>query len=115
MTKSEYVRLASPEKVYGQRHLLQSQLELLDLIQRFRNYKKLRNEELVLKVTLKSKIGETLNLITKLERLLPKAHYKTPTPAEVKRKERKIEKKLSLQEEIEQVRAKLARLGRDGL
>ncbi|MFH1289818.1 MAG: hypothetical protein ABIH92_00240 [Nanoarchaeota archaeon] len=113
MTKSEYVRVSPPEKVYGQKHLLQTQLELLNLIKSFHTYKVLRNEELVLKVTLKSKVEELINLITKLERLLPKAHYTPETREEKEKDKKKRERKLSLQEEIERVRQKLARIQKE--
>ena len=112
--KSEYVKISSPEKRYGEKHLLSAQLELLDLIQRFGKYKNLRNEELVLKVTLKNKIEETVNLIEKLERLLPRASYQAPTPEEKEKERKKKERKLSLQEEIEKVKEKLMKIRGEG-
>ncbi len=110
MTKAEYVRLSLPEQNYGQKHLLASQLELLNLITSFRKYKDLRNEELVLKITLKNKVEETLGFIDKLEKSLPKADYEKPTH---KSKKEISERKLSLQEEIEKIRNKLAKLNRE--
>lgn len=110
MTKSEFVRLSSTEQGYGQKHLLNTQLELLRLMESFHAYKELRGEELVLKVTLKNKIEETLNLIDKLERVLPKAHYRSSTPEDKQRDRKKRERKLSLQEEIDRVREKLGKL-----
>ncbi len=110
MTKSEYVKLSPQEKYFGEKNLLQSQLELLHLIQSFQKYKSLRNEELVLKVTLKNKIEETLGWIDKMERLLPVAHYKTPVLPEAERERKKRERKLSLEQEIEKIRQRLTRL-----
>ncbi|MBU0760622.1 MAG: hypothetical protein KJ600_03470 [Nanoarchaeota archaeon] len=106
--KSEFVKLSSSEKFYGAKHLLQSQLELLNLVQSFRDYKTLRNEELVLKVALKSKVEGTLELIAKLEKVLPKTEY--GTREKVVKGGKKKEKKLSLKEEIERVREKLEKL-----
>ncbi len=70
--KSEYVKLSGSERVYGEKNLLQSQLEFLDSIRAFKNYKRLRSEEFRLKVGLKSKIGETLAALERIEDLLPK-------------------------------------------
>ncbi|MBU0466627.1 MAG: hypothetical protein KKF39_03030, partial [Nanoarchaeota archaeon] len=110
--KSEYIRLSPPEKDYGKKHLLSSQLELLNLIQSFQKYRSLRNEELVLKVALKNKTEETLTWIDKLERILPKAHYKVPVGLAGEKERKKRERKLSLQEEIDKIRAKLGKLNR---
>lgn len=110
MSKSEYVRLSPPEKFYGEKQLLSSQLELLELIQHFHRYRALRNEELVLKVTLKNIVEETARAIEKLERLLPRAHYQAPALEETAKEKKQRERKLSLQEEIEKVRQKLANL-----
>jgi len=109
MTKSEFVRISSPEKVYGEQNLLNAQLELLNLVKSFQTFRELRNEELVLKVTLKNKVEETLGLIDKFERILPKAHYEEKREEKEERK-RKQDRRLSLQEEIAEVREKLARL-----
>ena len=115
MTQSEFVRLSVPEQKYGESHLLSAQLELLNLIKSFHKFKELRNEELVLKVTLKAKVEEMLEQITKLEKLIPKANYKEATPEDRDKERKKQERKLSLQEEIERVREKLAKLRGSGL
>jgi predicted nuclease with TOPRIM domain len=110
MTKAEYVRVSPQEKYFGDKNLLQSQLELLHLIQSFQKYKSLRNEELVLKIALKNKVGEAINLVDKLERLLPVAHYKSSEPKETEHERKKRERKLSLEQEIERIRQKLSGL-----
>jgi hypothetical protein len=110
MSKTEFVRLSSPEKDFGEKNLLQSQLELLDLLQRFQKYKELRNEELVLKVTLKTKVEEALSFIDKLEKLLPKSTLKELTPEDKAKARAKIEKALTLEEEIDRIRNKLMKL-----
>lgn len=108
MTNSEYVLISPSKNFFGEKNLLQSQLGLLNAVESFQKYKELRNEELVLKVTLKNKIEETLNWIDKLEKSLPAAHYKeAATP-----KEKKQERKLSLEGEIARIREKLEKLGK---
>lgn len=85
--KSEYVRISHPERIYGQKNFLQSQLEFLNLIKNFRTYKNLRKEEFVLKVALKASIGEALDLIGKLDGKLPKTEFKMPR--KIKKKSKK--------------------------
>lgn len=107
MVGSEYVRLSPPEKNFGQKSLLGAQLELLKLTQSFHKFRILRDEELILKITLKNYIEDTKQEILKLERLLPKAEYKEGGEGE---DEEGKARKLTLEEEIAKVRAKLSKL-----
>jgi hypothetical protein len=109
MTSAEYVRLSPPEKHFGQKNLLGAQLELLKLTQSFHKFRVLRDEELVLKVTLKNYVEEASKEIIKLERLLPRADYKEEKGRGGENEEEKF-KKLSLEDEIAKVRAKLGKL-----
>jgi len=106
---SEYVRLSYPERAYGQRNFLQAQLEILDLARGMQVYKKLRMDELVLKVTLKTLIHEVKTLIDKFDRYLPHVKYKAKKVEPGEEKEEWVD--LSLEEEIERVRRKLEKLG----
>ena len=65
MTTSEYIKLTYPEAVYGKKNLLHSQLGLLTSVKRVEEFKKLRSQELKLKIELKRKLEEakeSLNL-----------------------------------------------------
>lgn len=112
MTKAEYVGLTGAEKVYGEKQLLQAQLELLNLTKSFKAYKLLRKEELLLKVGLKSKIGEVLVLIDKFERSLPKTSYKPEEKKAIERKKKISREDMALAVEIAEVRRKLEELKR---
>jgi uncharacterized protein YwgA len=112
MTKAEFVRLSPPETEFGHRNVLNGQLDLLKLIKSFHRFRVLRDEELVLKVTLKNYIDATNKEINRLGRLLPKAAYKEASEEKGK-KEKKKKEKLSLEEEIAKVRAKLSKLRGD--
>ncbi len=72
---TEYVRLSKEEKSYGYKNLLHSQLEFLNTMRNFKNYRDLRSKEFTLKVNLKSKMGEVVAELEKLENLLPKIHF----------------------------------------
>ncbi|MBU0906708.1 MAG: hypothetical protein KKD18_02910 [Nanoarchaeota archaeon] len=108
MTNSEFVRISVPEVGFGKKNLLNGQLELLKLAQSFHRFRVLRDEELILKVTLKNYLEEASKEIDRLERFLPRAEYKEKKEDEGDDEDRK--KKLSLEEEIAKVRAKLSKL-----
>lgn len=115
MTSTEFVRINNSEKHYSKKQLLNSELELLNLIKSFRTYRELRKEEFVLKVTLKNKIGEALDNLKELEKKLPKTDYKlhkqkktaAEKKEEVKEKVEQKKKKRTLEDEINDVRKKL--------
>tara|TARA_Y100000310_G_scaffold345322_1_gene463776 strand:- start:6132 stop:6434 length:303 start_codon:yes stop_codon:yes gene_type:complete len=69
----EYVRLSTSEQSQGEKGLLVSQLQLITMIKHLKKFKKIRKEELTLKVKLKSKIGETLSKMKSLNKALPKS------------------------------------------
>ena len=105
----EYVRLSKPEVFYGEKNMLQSQIELLNITKRFREYQKLRREELIFKIALKNKFEEARNTLLAFNKMLPK------TPNIKKLKEEKEyalfdKKKLTLEQEIEKIRSKLEKL-----
>lgn len=106
--KPEHVRLLTAEKEYGQKNLLHAQLETIALVKHYQKFKEIRNEELVLKIALKSKIDETRAALALLERLLPKPtmHPKETLQQPVLRKSEHT----SLEQEIDEIRKKLARL-----
>ena len=107
----EYVRLSATKKVYSEKNLLQAQLDLISLIKRLENYKSIRSEELLLKIALKNKIEELKNLIALLEKLLPKTSFaEEKYPPETKENKKERKKKLSLEEEVEEIRRKIAML-----
>ena len=74
---SEYVRLSPSERVYGARTLLQSQVSNLQLMKHFREYERLRKEELALKIELRTKIDHTLQLVESFIKGLPATHMST--------------------------------------
>ncbi len=111
--QTEYVRLSKDEKNEGYKNLLHSQLEYLNSIRSFNNYWALRNKELSLKISLKSKISEAFGEIEKFEGLLPKSHFLEEIRAKKKEMENKKAKKVQvnpLTKEIDVIKQKLFRL-----
>ncbi len=101
---AEYVKLSYAEKKYGEKNLLQSQLQLLNSIKHLKEYKKLRKQELLLKIKLKEKVIETIDELKMLDKRLPKVQPKH----KISRKENK--ENLSLENELEKIKNKLKAL-----
>ena len=108
----EYVRFSTAESLYGERSLLFSELNILGFVKRLRNYKKLRSDELILKIVLKKKIDELKEQLEVFDKLLPHSKMagliKMPRPKE----ELSLDDKeaLTLEQEVERIRRKLERL-----
>src|SRR3989344_4022489 len=101
----EYVRLKNSEKIYGNRNMLHMQLEFLNSIRSFNNYKNLREKEFLLKVSLKNRVAEAHALIAKLESFLPRSTFNISVDGE--KKEEKASS--TLMDEMEIIKGKLAR------
>lgn len=68
---NQYAKLTASELEYGEKSLLQSQLELLDSMKEAQAYRKLRKEEVHLKIEFKRKIAEMQEAIKEFEKCLP--------------------------------------------
>lgn len=72
---TEFVRITSPELVYGETNLLQSEMNLLTMLKQYQEYEFLRKEELYLKVELKKGIGELREHLNALAKMLPESNF----------------------------------------
>ena len=103
---SEYIKISPTEKVYGAKNLLTTQLNILNIHKDIREYRKLRNEEFALKVSLKSKLNEAFSTLEILDKLLPKIRIDEKTE-EIKEKH---PEDLSIEQQSSLIREKLKRL-----
>lgn len=107
--KPEHVRLTPAENIYGKKNLLHMRLGLITVLQRIEAYRKLRTEELMFKIALKNKVEETRGALFFLQRILPKPTI-APTENNLKKEEQQKKEKLSLEQEVEEIKQKLSRL-----
>ncbi|MBX4196368.1 hypothetical protein KW805_02155 [Candidatus Pacearchaeota archaeon] len=106
---SEYVRITVAEKLYGQKHLLHSQLSLLNSVKRMRGYEKLRKEENLLKIELKKTVLDALNSLEILEKMLPKGNFITHKPA-IRYDMMQDKEVITIEEELNAIKKKLTYL-----
>ncbi len=112
----EYVRFFSRESLYGEKNLLRAELGILGFVKRLRAYKKLRRDELALKLVLKSKIMEVEEQLEILDKMLPHSKMaglikeKKRHMDEIKGMTAEDKQAFTLEQEVERIRRKLEML-----
>lgn len=108
-TEEQFVGLEKPNVVTGKKHLLYAEMEVLTSLKKYNSYKKLRKEELALKNLLKRVI---LDLKKEMEIM---AQYIPPVKEKVIKVETQVNptpgKRDTLEQEISDIRKKIAMLG----
>lgn len=79
---AEYVRFENTEAKNHKRALLETQVHVLQSAKQLQTYKKIRAEELLLKIQLKQKVEALYEQLELLNRLLPATEFKLPTHKE---------------------------------
>jgi len=69
----EFVRLSRPEKLYGEKKLLESQISLLTISKIMKEFDTYRKDEIALKISLKKSLNELKEALADLEHSLPKS------------------------------------------
>jgi hypothetical protein len=105
---SEFIRLETPQYISSKKNLLYCEMELLETKKHHKNFTELKKQGRSLKKLLKKSITEIREDIRNFETSLPKSKYIKSSeidilPSEKKRKE--------LDEEIDEIKAKIASLG----
>ncbi len=118
MNTNIHLKLDYIESVNSKREILFSEKEILQTMRHIRNYNALRKQENSVKVILKDQVSELRKEIDKIESLMPRdVHFKkeeleikhieiTPKVKKIKQKEIKSQ----IEQELEEIEAKLARL-----
>ena len=99
---AEYVKISETEKKYSEKNLLQSQMRVIESLKHLKEYKKLRRQELLLKIRLKNKIEDAQSEIKTLKKALPRT-YNEPKPMSAHERQ----ENLSLEQELNQIKSKL--------
>ncbi len=107
-----HIRLEQDEAVDTKKQLLSSEIDLLHLTRHIKNYAILSKRELILKNKLKANMTVLKAKINFMISTLPKESTMMEHRVDkVKNKLRKEEAKNDYQRELEEIQAKLARLG----
>ncbi|MCX8159087.1 MAG: hypothetical protein N3D20_02245 [Candidatus Pacearchaeota archaeon] len=99
---TEYVRLSHPEKIYGEKKLLESQISLLTLSKIMKEFNTHRKDELALKISLKKNLNEFKESLVELEHSLPKSTLYEEKLKEEKRKHEIVKLIIKPEEKLKQ-------------
>lgn len=103
-----HIRLEYEEAVEGKRELLESQINLLEILKRVKNYKILRKRELILKGKLKKSLSFLSSELNQIKNNLPESENELGIKEETTKQE--IEKDKNIESQLQEIREKLARL-----
>ncbi len=109
---SEYVRLSGAERYYGKKNFLQSELSLLNVLKRQKEYQRLRKEEIALKIQLKKSIDDTQDALKILDAVMPKLVINHRDKNASKEELRELEaEEVVIEREIDNIKKRLSQLG----
>ena len=111
--KKLHVRLEYNETIEGKKEILSSQVNVLELLKKIKNYKILRKRELILKNKVKKEIRILSTEINKIQETFPEEETAEGSweKKEILKEEEKYEKGIELQ--LEEIKEKLARLNQE--
>lgn len=105
-----HVRTEYEEALQGKKELLSTQVNLLELLKKLKNYKILRKRELILKTKLKKSLSSLNSEINQTYGFFPA--QETAESIEIKKTETKEEtaRQKGIEKELQDIREKLAKL-----
>ncbi len=107
--KNLHVRLEYNEAVFGKKDILSSEINLLELLRRLRNYKVSRKRELILKARLKRELFELKSRVHAIEGFFPSEESEEAIKSKA-RGLREEKRNKDIDSQLEEIREKLARL-----
>jgi len=107
--ETRHIRLDYDQALLAKKHLLSSELNLLRTTRKINTYKLLRKREHILKTKLKSNINILKSKINFLQSYLPKD--KRDSQMKIKPIQTKNKDNPNIQDELANIKAKLAELG----
>lgn len=107
---AEYIKLSKQEIIYGQKNFLKAQLDVLDLVKHYLAYQNLRKDEFTLKIELRNMIKKLKTKLFYLEKRLPAVYSSESEGRKKIELEQNSKESSALEQEIELIKRKLARL-----
>jgi len=105
--ETRYVKLNYEEALSSKKELLSSEINVLQITKKLKEYRKLRKREFASKTKLKTSLSILKTKINLLLSSFPEGEADTPKPKK-KKKEKSVDK--GLQDELEEIQKKLTRL-----
>ena len=104
--ESLHIKIEPYEVTESRRQILYIEMNLLNVIKKLSNFRKLRNEELQKKSAIKTEINEIKKRLDNLKKILPSANFgsKKKQIEEIKKEK---EKRMKIEEELEEIKKKI--------
>jgi len=108
--ESLHIRFETQEAISSKRELLSAEINLLELVRIIQNYSELRKKELTRKAFLRARLRELTTDMKKLRDGLPKTKMPAMEEAETEKVISEELRKDRLEDELKEIKEKLARL-----
>ena len=108
--ETKHIRMNQEEVIFAKKEILHSQINTLHLIKRLRNYKILRRKELNIRTKLKQEMGFLRSKINLMISTMPREASEKQTRGIQRESPFKEKVNNDLQKELDDIKAKLARL-----
>lgn len=105
-----HVKYEFDEALASKKDTLNTEINLIDIVKKIQAYKILRKKELDKKEDIRKKINELATKINSTRKSLPKANIPKVDEQEIEENVEEIKKNVSLEEELEDIKKKLASL-----
>lgn len=103
----EYIRLDPSIRAYGKKTMLYCEMDLLAVLKRYEKYKKIREDELILKKALRKSILELKEILRKLSRDIPEIKENKFKPVEISKERKKHDE---LEDEISEIKRRISEI-----
>jgi len=108
--EARHIKLEYGESLNTKKHVLASEINLLNALAKIRNYKELRIKELMLKDKLRVRMKELKKKLGLLNSYFP-ASVKIEPKKKASKKTKDVKEYSDIKEELEEIKGKLERLG----
>lgn len=104
----EYIGFDETERMFAKKNMLHSQINILEIVKKMREYQKIREEKLAVKMLIKKKASEAIEELKGLYKQLPSVNEKVKEELEEIKHEHRNREDLEL--EIEQIKRQIEKL-----
>jgi len=108
--ETKHIKLSHVEAIFAKKELLHSELDILNVLRKFKNYKLLRKKELTLRNKIKSNLTSFRAKATQIQSSFPVEEAKKVKRIKPHEKRKNSSNHQGISDELEEIKAKLARL-----
>ena len=108
--ETKHIKLNYVEAVFAKKELLHSEIDILNVLRKFKNYKLLRKKETAIRNKIKSNLTSLRAKAKQIQSSFPAEEAKKVKRIRPREKRKENSNHQGIQNELEEIKAKLARL-----